>query len=197
MSSVRQAWLVAVREMRERSRSRAFLASLVVIVLVVAGIIVLPAILSGGGGTKDIGVTGVTPRDLPSAIEAQSKAVDIAARLHRYDTVAAGQAAVRSGKIDVLVVDGNQLEWQRSTDEQLRPIVTGAIQLVAIRERAAAAGISPDQMLAIVAPVPVKNLELGQRRGPEQRRRDRGAHHDGPVVHGHRDLRRDGAFRCR
>ena len=43
-----------------------------------------------------------------------------------------------------------------------RAVVTGAIQLVAIRDRAQAAGISPDEMLALVAPVPVKNIELGQ-----------------------------------
>ena len=165
MSSARQAWLVAVREMRERSRSRAFLASLIVLVLVVAGIIVLPAVLSGGGGTKDVGLSGATPSELPSAIRAQSNAVDIRARLHRYDTVAEGQDAVRAGTIDVLVVDGNRLEWRHRSDEQLRAVVTGAIQLVAVRERAAAAGISPDEMIAIVAPVPVRNLELGRVEG--------------------------------
>ena len=84
------------------------------------------------------------------------------ARIHRYNTLAAGQQAVRDGDIDVLVVDGQRLEWRRQTDEQLRAIVTGAIQLVAIRDRAQAAGISPDKMLALVAPVPVKNVELGQ-----------------------------------
>ncbi len=94
-----------------------------------------PAVLSSGGGTKDVGLIGATPSELRSAIRAQSEAVDIRARLHRYDTVTAGQDAVRAGRIDVLVVDGNRLEWRR-TDEQLRAVVTGAIQLVAVRERA-------------------------------------------------------------
>ena len=50
---------------------------------------------------------------------------------------------------------------EAQTDEQLRVVVTGAIQLVAVQERAAAAGISPDDLLAMVAPVPVDNVELG------------------------------------
>ena len=162
MNGARQVWLVAAREMRERSRSRAFLASLALTIIVVAGIIVLPSVLSSGGGTKDIGVTGSIPTELPQAIQTQSDAVDIHSRVHRYETLTAGQRAVRDGDIDVLVVDGQRLEWRRQADEQLRAVVTGAIQLVAIRERAAAAGISPDKMLAIVAPVRVANVELGR-----------------------------------
>jgi ABC-2 type transport system permease protein len=162
VNGARQTWLVAVREMRERGRSRAFLASLVVMVVVVAGIIVLPALLSSSGRTKDIGVAGSIATQLPQAIRTQGDAVDMRARVHRYDTLAAGQQAVRDGDIDVLVVGGRRLEWQRQTDEQLQAVVTGAIQLVAIRDRAQAAGISPDQMLDLVTPVPVKNVELGQ-----------------------------------
>jgi ABC-2 type transport system permease protein len=47
--------------------------------------------------------------------------------------------------------------------------VTGAIQLVAVRDRAEAAGIDPDALAAIVEPVPITNVELGQvqGRGPD------------------------------
>ena len=69
---------------------------------------------------------------------------------------------MRDGEVDVLVVDAQRLEWQRRADEQLQAVVTGAIQLVAVHERAAAAGISPDDLLAMVAPVPVENVELGR-----------------------------------
>jgi ABC-2 type transport system permease protein len=62
----------------------------------------------------------------------------------------------------VLVVNTQRLEWQRRADEQLRAVVTSAIQLVAVRERAAAAGISPTALLHLVEPVPVENIELGQ-----------------------------------
>ena len=69
----------------------------------------------------------------------------------------------------MLVVDARRLEWRGKPDEQLRVVVTGAIQLVAVQERAANAGIDPDELLALVAPVPVENVELGSTagRGPD------------------------------
>jgi ABC-2 type transport system permease protein len=161
MNGMRQSWLVAVREMRERSRSRAFRASLVVMILVVVGVIVLPSMIDSGGGPKDVGLTGSIPSELPHAIRDQSDAVGTTVRVHRYDSLVAGEDAVRQGDIDVLVVDTRRLEWRRRTDEQLQAVVTGAIQLVAVRDRAAAAGISPDTLVALVAPVSVSNVELG------------------------------------
>ena len=162
MSGARQAWLVAVREMRERGRSGGFIASVIVTVLVVAGAIALPALLDTGPGTKDVGLTGSVPTELPAALQAQGDAVSTDLRIHRYQTVADGEAAVRDGKVDVLVVDAAQLEWRKRADEQLKAITTGAIQLVAVRERAAGAGINPDELLAMVAPVTVDNVELSQ-----------------------------------
>ena len=165
MSGLRQGWLVAKRELRERSRSRAFIASVVIMIVAVVGAIVLPSVLDTGGGTKDVGVTGVTPTALPDAIQAQSAAVGGKAVIHRYDTVADGEHAVRDGDIDVLVIDAQLLEWQRRADEELKAIVTGSIQMVAVQDRAAAAGIRPDDLATLMAPVPVKNVELGQLAG--------------------------------
>ena len=160
MNGVRQSWLVALRELRERSRSRAFQASVIAMVVVVAGVILLPSLI-GSDNTKDIGVTGSVRTELAATIDAQSRAVGVTSHLHRYATLGEGRRAVRDGTVDVLVVDGRRLEWRRQNDEQLRAVVTGAIQLMAVRDRAAEAGISPDRMLAILAPVSVKNVEIG------------------------------------
>ncbi|MDH3368093.1 MAG: ABC transporter permease [Gemmatimonadota bacterium] len=161
MSDLRKGWLVAVREMRERSRSRAFRASLVVMLLIVLAIVVVPAMLSDGGGTVDVGLTGAVAEQLPQAIGDQAEALGVTVAVHRYDSVAAGEEAARDGDIDVLVVDAQRLMWRRQADEQLRSILTGAIQLVAVQERATAAGISPDALLEMVAPVPVESVEIG------------------------------------
>ncbi len=161
MNGVRQGWLVAAREMRERSRSRAFRASLVMMMLLVAAVVIVPSVVDLGGGTRDIGLSGSTPNALAETIKAQSNAVGTKARVRRYNSVAAGEEAVRHGHVDVLVIDARRLEWPRRTDEQLRAVVTGAIQLLAVRERATATGISPDALRAIVAPVRVRNVELG------------------------------------
>lgn len=165
MNGLRQGWLVAVREMRERSRSRVFRGSMVVMILVVLGLVVVPSLLGSDGDTNHVGLTGTVPTALPAAIEDQGAAAGTAVQLHHFDSIAAGEEAVRQGDIDVLVVDGQRLEWRRQTDEQLRAVVTGAMQLVAFRERAAVAGINLDDLVALIAPVPITEIELGSVQG--------------------------------
>jgi len=146
MTGFRRSWLVARRELRERGRSRAFIASVVIMIVVVVGAVALPTLIDTTGGTKDIGLTGSTPAALTAAITAQGEAVGTKTRIHNYDDLAGAEQAVRDGKVDVLVVDANRLEWQRRADEQLKAVVTGAIQIVAVQDRAAAAGMSENDL---------------------------------------------------
>ncbi|MDH5293450.1 MAG: hypothetical protein OEW91_07185, partial [Acidimicrobiia bacterium] len=130
-------------------------------ILATVGLILVPALLDDDTGTRDVGLAGSVPSELAAAIEEQSTITDVTLRIQRFDSVVAGEEAVREGDLDVLVVDAQRLEWRRQTDEQLAGVVTGAIQAVAVSERAAAAGIDTDDLLALVAPVPIENVELG------------------------------------
>ena len=78
MNGVRQSWLVAEREIRERGRSRGFFLSLVLMLIAVAAAMALPALLDTGPGAKDIGLAGSIPTELPATLEAQGDAVDTA-----------------------------------------------------------------------------------------------------------------------
>jgi ABC-2 type transport system permease protein len=161
VSGVRQGWLVAKRELRERSRSRAFLASLVIMVAAVVAAIALPGLIDGSGGSRDVGLTGVTPAALGDAIAAQGQAVGTEIDVRDYDTLVGAEQAVRNGSVDVLVVDADRLEWQGRADEQLEAIVTAAIQISAVQGRADAAGMSAGDLDALLAPVAVDSVELG------------------------------------
>ncbi|TDU83461.1 ABC-2 type transport system permease protein [Kribbella voronezhensis] len=161
MNGVRQAWLVALREIRERSRSRSFRAGLIVMLVVVIAMIVVPANLDADRGARDVGMTSPVPSALASAVVAQGEAVGLTVHVHRYGDVAVGEQAVRADTVDVLLVDTQRLEWPGRVDEQLRAVVTGAVQLVAVQERAAAAGIDPGDLRAMLVPVPVEDVELG------------------------------------
>ncbi|HTN80479.1 MAG TPA: hypothetical protein VMK16_12450, partial [Acidimicrobiales bacterium] len=97
MSTTRQTWLVAVREIRERSRSRAFRVSLVLMIVIVVGAIVVPSLVESSAGTKDVGIVGTSPQELPQAIQTQAEAVGSKARIHEYSSVDEGEAAVRDG----------------------------------------------------------------------------------------------------
>ena len=160
MTGMRQAWLVAKREMGERGRSRAFLISVVFMIVSVTAMLVLPALLTSGG-TRDVGLTGHAPPALAAAISQQEQAAGNSVRIHRYASLGAGERAVRQGQVDVLVVGTQRLEWRGRADQQLKTVVTTAIQTVTVRQRAAAAGLSPRAVTVLFAPVPVASVELG------------------------------------
>jgi ABC-2 type transport system permease protein len=160
MNGVRQGWLVANRELRERGRSPAFLTSVALMIAAVAAMLILPALIKVGG-VKDVGLTGRAPTALAATIQQQARADGTTAQIHRYASLAAGERAVRQGHLDVLVAGARRLEWKGRADQQLKAAVTAAIQLVTVRERATAAGISPGALAALLAPAAVANVELG------------------------------------
>ena len=164
MNGMRQGWLVARREMRERSRSRAFRASVVLMIVAVAAMLIMPTLLRPDG-TRDIGVTGPAPAALAATIAQQAHAAGITARVHPYASLGTGEQAVRNGRLDVLVVGAQRLAWRGKPDEQLKAVVTGAIELATVRERADAAGISPGALTALLAPVSVTSVQLGSMPG--------------------------------
>jgi ABC-2 type transport system permease protein len=167
MNSVRQAWLVAKREIRERGRSRAFLASVLLMIAAVTAMLVLPVLFTSGGA-RDVGLSGPAPARLAATISQQARAATITVRIHHYPSLASGERAVRDGRIDVLVAGAWRLEWRGRPDNQLKAAVTAAIQLVTVQQRATTAGISPGTMRSLLAPVPVTSVELGHvtGRGP-------------------------------
>ena len=165
MNWVRQGWYVALREMGERLRSPVYYLSLALMVVVVASAIVLPSLLDHGADTQRVGIVGSSPAGLGQAVESRGDAVGVDVLIHRFDSVAEGELAVRDGELDVLVVDAERLAWDGRTDAQLRTIITSAIQAVTIQQRATAAGIAPAELAILVAPVAVDNVEIDKGAG--------------------------------
>lgn len=161
MTGLRETWLVALREIRERSRSTGFRAGLVVMLLVVVGMVIAPSLIDGSDGTRNVGLTGAAPDGLSAAIRDQGDAAGLTVRIHRPGDAAAGRAAVRQDDLDLLVVNGQRLESQGDEDTELEAVVSGAIQLVTVRERAAAAGIAPADLSVLMAPIPVEKVDIG------------------------------------
>jgi ABC-2 type transport system permease protein len=154
----RSILLVAWREITERTRSRAFLIStLAIIVVVLAGVIV-PA-LDDQATRVRAGTTGATPNALRSALRDAARADDARLELRRYPTVAAGEAAVRDGDADVLIVAGERLVWNTKPDAGIAAIVTGAMQRVRFTQRATTLGVTAEDAATLLAPVPARTLE--------------------------------------
>ena len=160
MTVVTQGWLVAKREMRERARSRGFRISSALMLLLAVVMVVLPGLLDTSD-TRSVGITGVTPHGIEQTLSSTGDSGGTSVELHRFDSLASGEEALRDEKIDVLVVAARRLEWRGRVDAELQALVTGAIQVATVRDRAAAAGVDPDTVARMLSPVPVQSVQIG------------------------------------
>jgi ABC-2 type transport system permease protein len=165
MTSMQQGWLVARREIRERSRSRGFRISSLLILLIAVGMVLLPGVLSTSDSARSVGITGTTPPTLVRALSTAGSPDDIALEVRRYGSLTAGEEALRAEKIDVLVVQSSRLEWRGPPDAGLQARVTDAIQVSTVQQRAAAAGVNPGTVADLLAPVPVESVRIGSAPG--------------------------------
>jgi ABC-2 type transport system permease protein len=156
----RRIWIVALREIRERGRSRSYLVSTVVAVLLVVAVILLPSLI-GQSKTYHVGIAGKVPAGTATALAAQAKAVDHQLEISHYPAVTDGERAVRDKKVDVLLVDGARLEWRSTVDSTLTAVIANAVQAAHIREQADQLGIPADRLRQLLVPVTLTSRTIG------------------------------------
>jgi len=161
MSAVNQGWLVARREMRERSRSRSYRISLLLMLLVAVAMVILPGLLDTTDTTRNVGTAGATSEMFKQTLAASGESGDLTVRLRHFDNLTAGENALRDEKVDVLVIDGRRLEWRGREDSELQALVTSSLRIATVRQRAATAGVDPGAVAEMLAPVPVENVQIG------------------------------------
>lgn len=169
--------LVAWREMVQRARSKAFvLSSLVVMAIAVAGV-VLSAVLQDDGRTRvDVAVVtgpaasspapGAAPvpsgAEVAQALPAIGQALSLDVRVRTVADRVAGEALVDTGDADVLVA-GTEAVWKRRVSPVQQALVQAAVQSVARRDAARAAGIDDATLARVLAPVDVPTATLRTR----------------------------------
>jgi len=104
MSRARAILLVAMRELTERARTRAFVAGLVVTELFVIAGLFVPGLLGPDGGAAKLGYVGDPPAELRDALMAAARPLDVAVELTGYPDLAAGEAALEAETISGLIV---------------------------------------------------------------------------------------------
>jgi len=160
MSAVRQVFFIARRDFLQRARSKAFLVSMLIIVLLVAALGPLLALDDETPGPYDVGVVGVEPAGLEASLQSAVRLFDRRAVLHRYGSRAAGEAALQSGDADVLLVDGREVVWLEEPAPQLAAIVTGAVGETERRRVMDELGLSEDDVARLMAPSPLDSTTL-------------------------------------
>jgi ABC-2 type transport system permease protein len=163
----RRIWIVALREIRERGGSRSYRISTIIGVLLVVAVIALPSLIEKSK-TYRVGLTGAQPPGTVAALTVQVTAFGHELKTTGYPTLADGEQAVRNRKIDVLLVDGNRLEWRSSTDSTLAAAVANAVQAAHIRQQAGRLGVTADQLAQLLVPVTLTSRTIGAARTSDQ-----------------------------
>jgi ABC-2 type transport system permease protein len=112
--------LVAMRELRERGRSKSFIISCVVTLLLVAAALVVPQLLGGDAATHQIGVVGEGNEPIVQAAQdlaiAEADESDEAEQYEtiRYGSLEEGEQALAAGEADLVLVDGETVLQERT-----------------------------------------------------------------------------------
>ena len=128
MSGWRAIGLVAGREIHERLRSRAFLVSTVVLLLLVGGSTALNGALSRET-TYHVAVTAPAPSGLEAALERAAEPFDANVQLKPLASPAAGRQALAAEDVDaLLLLNDDRLVFRANVDTELAAVADTAVR---------------------------------------------------------------------
>ncbi|MEO6500792.1 MAG: ABC transporter permease [Jatrophihabitantaceae bacterium] len=157
--------LVAGREIRQRLRGRTFRVATALILLGVTAAIVIPIATRGKPHTEQVGIVGNSTSALRTAITAAATAVNTHSGVQTEADLASAEQALRSGKIDVAVIDASRLVVHKpiaAGDSGTRAqFVRALAQNMGMAEAERDAGLTAEQAarLARSNPLPVRALQ--------------------------------------
>ena len=113
---MRTVWQIAMREIREHGRSKSFLITTLVTLLLVAALVIVPGLIGGGTSEYTVGGIGEGNEPIVAAAEQLGNASDepdaepsVAIELEPYDDRAAAEAALDEGDLDAVLIDGSEV----------------------------------------------------------------------------------------
>ena len=113
MTSLQRIALVARREMRERIRSRAFLFSSAFTLLLLLGFVLVPSLVGDSGVDVKFGTLGDDNDAIVAAVEAlaieENPDAEVNVSTVGYADRPAAEEGIRSGEVQVVLVDGDTL----------------------------------------------------------------------------------------
>ncbi|HUN78896.1 MAG TPA: ABC transporter permease [Solirubrobacteraceae bacterium] len=176
MSRTRTMRLVAAREITERLRGRTTrLVTVITALLVVAGV-TLPGLIRESSKPTRIGLVGPAARSLAPALQRGARAADIRLSLTDPTDEAEGRAALRGGRLDVLLrlaapERTAQVEVEQTLSPTIRALISAIVQQTRLDAVLARAGVPASQVLPALAAAPVAVSAL-KPAAPEEAARD-------------------------
>lgn len=116
MTGLSAVMQIAAREIRERLRSRAYIITTALTILIVLGLVILPSALGGGTENSAVGAVGQGNQQIIDTAVALGNANDepgadpsVQIDTVEYASRDDGVAALEAGDIDALLVDGSEV----------------------------------------------------------------------------------------
>jgi ABC-2 type transport system permease protein len=101
--------LIAAREIRERTRSRMFRVGTAIILLAVAAGVVIPVLRHNSHSTQHVGIVGALGSADTVVLDATARALHTSVTVTAEPTIAAAEAALDNGKLNLVVVPGQRI----------------------------------------------------------------------------------------
>ncbi len=145
--------LVALREINERVRTRVFMITTGVMVLViVAAAAFVPGLLEDDEPDRfRAGIVGTLAPEISDALAESARESGLAIQLSLPRDMAAGEALVRDDKLDALLVDGNELVVREGIAGWQRSILSAAAVEVRLIADLADSGVSADVAATVLS----------------------------------------------
>ncbi len=153
MSAAAAIRLVASREVRERLRTRAYLISTGILILLLGIGLVLPKVISAPATTYRFGVLGPSPAGLTPALRRAAAPHDAHVVVRHYPVRQASMTALRDDRVDALIdATRARIMFRREVDPEMVAVVRQALGWLALPSRLARAGVTTDEFARLVAP---------------------------------------------
>jgi ABC-2 type transport system permease protein len=143
--------MVAGREIRERVRGRIFRVGTLLMLIAVGAAIIIPTLHSSSSGptVQKVGIVGDLSPELSPLIDTAATANQDAVELVREPSQSAANSALRTGKIDLAIIDSTQILLDRPAGSKGSHADPGLVQTVAeylgVVEAYHQAGLTPGQ----------------------------------------------------
>jgi ABC-2 type transport system permease protein len=163
--------IIAGREIRERVKGRLFRVGTLIILAAVAAAIVIPKLHSSNSGptVQKVGVVGSLAHDLRQVVAKTGSRIGDSVRFTSEPSVAAAKAGLRSGRVYVAIVDGNEVLLNEPASQSSSPadptFVQDVADLLGVLNVYRSAGLTNAQATQVSSarPVPVHTLKAGSK----------------------------------
>ena len=163
MTTFEGVWLVTAREMSERARSKAFIASGLFTIGLLAAVILLPTVFDSGEQTYEVGVVGSGSETLLSvaealAVEREEPESVVEFSVTRFEDRAAADAALTAGEVEIVILDEETLLREGAggfAGSQIEQILQRAAATVSLEETLEGSSASVEDVARIFSSQPM------------------------------------------